>query len=106
MIMSNFMRSYKTAMNEQREWGGGDTKGRSGAHGEQQTSDAARWRQLMQNEEVEQAALFEWTAYKAGQWIRTGVHVSHPERLIPGRSHGDAVESDRVKSGVPTTYYW
>lgn len=58
----------------------------------------------MQHEEAEQAALFEWAAYKAGQWPELAYLFHIPNGGLRSKATAARLKAAGVKPGVPDLF--
>ena len=58
----------------------------------------------MQHEEAEQAALFEWAAYQAGQWPELGYLFHIPNGGLRNKATAARLKAAGVKPGVPDLF--
>lgn len=58
----------------------------------------------MQHEEAEQAALFEWAAYKAGQWPELAFMFHIPNGGLRNKATAARLKAAGVKPGVPDIF--
>ena len=58
----------------------------------------------MQHEEAEQAALFEWAAYKAGQWPELVFMFHIPNGGLRNKATAMRLKATGVKAGVPDIF--
>ena len=58
----------------------------------------------MQHEEAEQAALFEWAAYKAGQWPELAFMFHIPNGGLRNKATAARLKATGVKAGVPDIF--
>lgn len=58
----------------------------------------------MQHEEAEQAALFEWAAYKAGQWPELAYMFHIPNGGLRSKATAVRLKAAGVKPGVPDIF--
>ena len=58
----------------------------------------------MQHEEAEQAALFEWAAYKTGQWPELALMFHIPNGGLRNKATAARLKATGVKAGVPDIF--
>lgn len=58
----------------------------------------------MQHEEAEQAALFEWAAYKSGQWPELAYMFHIPNGGLRSKTTAARMKAAGVKPGVPDIF--
>lgn len=59
---------------------------------------------MMQHEEAEQAALFEWAAYKSGQWPELAYMFHIPNGGLRSKATAARMKAAGVKPGVPDIF--